>query len=86
MIGESNGDTIHLWLVGDPLTGSNGEISITIPWVTTGDLFYFCTSHDGMVQAFQISNQNDFILTDGFSIPFLRINIINLQILIVSFS
>ena len=61
MIGESNGDTSSSLVSGGPLTGSIGEITLTIPAGYAGDLFYFCTAHVGMSQAFQISNQNDFI-------------------------
>ena len=70
MIGESYNDFDSSLVNGEPLYGVNGEISITIPWDYKGDLVYFCTSHDSMVQAFQISSLKTITLAHGSSFLF----------------
>ena len=72
MIGETYGDMNSTFVTGGPLTGTSGEIVVTIPIGYNGDLYYFCNAHATMVQAFQISDYNSFTLTDGFSYIFLE--------------
>ena len=54
MIGESYGDMESSLVVGDPLTGTGGKITVSIPSDFDGSLHYFCTSHTSMLQEFSI--------------------------------
>ena len=54
MIGESYGDTTSDLVEGGPLTGSGDSITVTIPLDFEGSLYYFCTSHEAMIQEFTI--------------------------------
>ena len=54
MIGESYGDTTSILVEGGPLTGSGDSITVTIPLDFEGSLYYFCTSHEAMIQEFTI--------------------------------
>ena len=54
MIGESYGDMNSSLVIGGPLSGSGGSITVTIPIDFNGSLYYFCTNHNGMFQEFSI--------------------------------
>ena len=56
MIGELYGDFNSSHVTGGPLTGSNGQITVTIPSDYQGNLFYFCTNHSSMIAAFTLSD------------------------------
>ncbi len=59
MIGESYGDMNSSLVTGGPLTGSTGEISISIPVGYQGNLFYFCTNHSGMLASFTLADPSE---------------------------
>jgi len=61
MIGESYGDTSSSLVIGGPLNGSGGTITVTIPSDFNGSLYYFCTNHSGMVQEFTIATPNHLV-------------------------
>ena len=56
MIGELYGDFNSSHVTGGPLTGSTGQITVTIPSDYQGNLFYFCTNHSSMIAAFTLSD------------------------------
>ena len=56
MIGESYGDPDSTLVTGDPLNGNGHEITVTIPADFDGDLFFFCTNHEGMNKQFKIQD------------------------------
>jgi len=56
MIGEQNGDQESDLVSGGSLTGSDGNITVTIPSDFDGSLYYFCTNHSSMNKEFIISD------------------------------
>ena len=57
MIGESYGDTSSPHVSGGPLNSSNNgsKITLSIPRNFSGNFYYFCQAHSGMVQQFQLN-------------------------------
>ena len=57
MIGESYGDTSSSHVSGGPLNSSNNgsKITLSIPRNFSGNFYYFCQAHSGMVQQFQLN-------------------------------
>ena len=54
MIGENYGDITSDLVLGGPLTGSGDTLQVTIPLDFEGSLYYFCTSHEDMIQEFTV--------------------------------
>ena len=63
MIGESYGDMDSPMVSGEPLSVDWDELTVTIPFGFSGDLYYFCTNHSGMIQEFKV--QGDTPLDDS---------------------
>ncbi len=56
MIGEHYGDLESSLVTGAPLTGSEGNLSVSIPSNFEGSLYYFCLNHNTMAIQFIISD------------------------------